>query len=195
MRNGGIEVRILTIPTNITVSDYIPINMKYTVYKTTNKINGKVYIGKHQTKNPYDNYMGSGRAIREALKKYGKGSFEKQVLFIFDSEEEMNNKEKELVNESFISTSETYNMGLGGEGGPMFLGLKHTLETKKKLSEINKGKKPTNETRKKISDANRRRGISEETKKKISEKAKQRWSNKTHRKEHSEIMKNYYNTK
>lgn len=166
--------------------------MKYTIYKTTNKINGKVYIGKHQTKNPYDSYIGSGRAIKEAIKQYGKENFEKEVLFIFDTEKEMNDKEKQLVNESFISTNKTYNMGIGGEGGPMFLGLKHSEETKKILADIQRGKKHSEETRRKISDANRKRGISEETKKKLAEKAKQRWSDESKRKEHSELMKNYY---
>jgi group I intron endonuclease len=153
--------------------------MKYTIYKTTNKLNGKVYIGKHQTKNPYDNYMGSGKAIKKAIKQYGKENFEKEVLFIFDTAEEMDAKEKEIVNEAFISTNKTYNMGLGGEGGPMFNGLRHSEETRKKLADIQRGKKHSEETRKKISDANIRRGAhSEETKRKLAERAKQRWSDK-----------------
>lgn len=35
----------------------------YTIYKTTNLINGKIYIGKHQTKDPYDSYLGSGKRL------------------------------------------------------------------------------------------------------------------------------------
>lgn len=150
--------------------------MKYTIYKITNKINGKVYIGKHKTDNPYDNYYGSGKVIKEAIKIYGKDNFTKEVLFIFDTEKEMNDKEVELVNESFISTDKTYNIGIGGEGGPHFLGKKHTEETKQKISEKMKGNKISDEGRKKISESNRNRIISEETKKKISDKAKQRYS-------------------
>ncbi len=167
--------------------------MKYTIYKITNKLNGKVYIGKHQTKNPYDNYMGSGRAIKMAIKQYGKENFDKEVLFIFDTIQEMDTKEKEIVNEAFISTNKTYNMGLGGEGGPMFKSLRHSEETRKKLADIQRGKKHSDETRKKISDANvRRGGHSEETKIKLAEKAKQRWSDKSKREEHSDLMKKYY---
>lgn len=166
--------------------------MKYTIYKTTNKLNDKVYIGKHQTKNPYDSYMGSGKAIKEAIKKYGKENFVKEVLFIFDTMEEMDVKEKELVNWGFISTNKTYNIGLGGEGGPMFNGFKHSEETRKKLADIQRGKKHSEETLKKISEANRKRGTSVETKNKLSEKAKQRWSDTSKRKEHSELMKKYY---
>jgi len=167
--------------------------MKYTIYKITNKINGKVYIGKHMTKNPYDGYMGSGRAIKEALKKYGKSNFNKEVLFIFDTEKEMNDKEIELVNESFISTNKTYNKGLGGEGGPQFTGLKHSEETKRKLAEFQTGRKHSEETKKKISEANKKRGgHSDDTKKKLSEKAKLRWSDDTKKKDHSELMKRRY---
>lgn len=38
------------------------------IYKTTNLKNGKIYIGKHTTKNPYDNYFGSGTNIIRAVK-------------------------------------------------------------------------------------------------------------------------------
>lgn len=40
----------------------------YTVYKVTNIKNGKYYVGVHKTNNPYDSYMGSGTAIRNAIK-------------------------------------------------------------------------------------------------------------------------------
>ena len=46
--------------------------MFYTIYKVTNKLNSKYYIGKHQTLDLDDGYMGSGKLIRYAVKKYGK---------------------------------------------------------------------------------------------------------------------------
>lgn len=88
----------------------------YTVYKTVNKENGKCYIGKHITDNPYDGYLGSGKYLKRAIKKYGIESFEKFVLFIFDNEMDMNNKEKELVNEEYLKEN-TYNLKTGGTGG------------------------------------------------------------------------------
>lgn len=87
--------------------------MFYTIYKVTNKLNGKYYIGKHQTKDLQDGYMGSGKLIKSAIKKYGTENFTKEILHVFDTEEEMNAKEAELV----VVSEETYNLCEGGKGG------------------------------------------------------------------------------
>lgn len=147
----------------------------YTIYKTTNKTNGKFYIGKHITDNPNDFYLGSGVALIKAIKKYGKDNFNKEVLHIFENEDEMNLKEKEIVTESFCRDNKTYNIGLGGEGGSHFKGKKHTDEMKRALSEKMTGRKLTDEQKIKVSEANKKRKLSEETKKKLSEKAKGRF--------------------
>jgi hypothetical protein len=91
--------------------------MFYTVYKVTNKINNKYYIGKHQTKNLNDDYMGSGKLIKRAIKKYGIENFIKEILFVFDNEKEMNDKEKELV----LLNEMSYNLCYGGKGGFGFI--------------------------------------------------------------------------
>ena len=101
----------------------------YTIYKVTNKINGKFYIGKHQTKKLNDHYYGSGKKLLAAIKKYSKENFSKEILFVFETEQEMNDKEKELITEDFVKRPDTYNVGVGGEGGPHFKGRKHTEET------------------------------------------------------------------
>jgi group I intron endonuclease len=101
----------------------------YTIYQITNKLNGKVYIGKHQTKRLDDHYYGSGKKLLAAIKKYGKENFSKEILFVFETEQEMNDKEKEIITEEFVSRTDTYNVGIGGEGGPHFKGKKHTEET------------------------------------------------------------------
>lgn len=166
--------------------------MKYTIYKTTNTVNNKIYIGKHQTENINDSYLGSGVSLEKAVKKYGKESFVKEILYVFDNEEEMNSKEKELVTEEFIKRKDNYNKSLGGEGGSNFKGKKHTDETKQKLSEIAKKRIYSEETRNKISEGNRKRVISEETKLKLSEKAKLRFWDEESRKKHSDLMKQHY---
>jgi hypothetical protein len=91
--------------------------MFYTIYKITNNINKKYYIGKHQTKKLDDGYMGSGKMLIAAMKKYGLENFTKEILHIFYTEEEMNQKEKELV----VISKETYNLCEGGKGGFSYL--------------------------------------------------------------------------
>ena len=91
--------------------------MLYTIYKITNLINSKIYIGKHQTNDADDDYMGSGLCIRRAVNKYGIDNFEKKVIFVFDTEAAMNSKEAELVTEEFCARDDTYNICPGGQGG------------------------------------------------------------------------------
>lgn len=88
------------------------------VYKITNLINGKIYVGKRKHKNPLtDSYMGSGRAIRAALQKYGTESFKKEILQIFETDSLAAEYEKSIVTDEFVSRSDTYNMHIGGAGG------------------------------------------------------------------------------
>lgn len=137
--------------------------MFYIIYKITHNASGKQYIGKHQTKDVNDGYMGSGKLLRLAIEKYGRDSFSKVVLHIFDNENDMNAKERELVTEEFCQRKDTYNLCEGGKGGfgyinqsgiPKFTG-NHSQQTREKISQAMSGKV--------------RRPLSEETKKKISE--------------------------
>lgn len=89
-------------------------NRHYLVYKVTNRFNGKIYIGVHSTLNKNDRYMGSGTEIRKAIKKEGRKSFVKEILFTFDTREEMLSKEKELVTKEFCLREDTYNCIIGG---------------------------------------------------------------------------------
>ncbi len=91
---------------------------KYYVYKITNNINGKWYIGKRCHKNPHkDSYMGSGKLINQAIKKYGKQNFIKEILAVFNTHEEAALLEATLVTKETISTHMSYNMHEGGMGG------------------------------------------------------------------------------
>ncbi len=90
--------------------------MFYTIYKITNLINKNIYVGQHATTNIDDGYMGSGHGLLNAYKKYGVDNFYKEILFVFDNFEEMDNKEAEIVNEDFIKRKDTYNIVLGGTG-------------------------------------------------------------------------------
>lgn len=98
--------------------------MYYIIYKTTNTINNNIYSGKHKTENLEDGYVGSGLSLRAAIKKHGIENFKKEILHIFDTEEEMNAKEAELVSEEFVARRDTYNIAVGGQGGFFLQGAK-----------------------------------------------------------------------
>lgn len=89
----------------------------YTVYKTTNLLNEMFYIGVHKTEEPNDDYLGSGKWIQRAIKKYGVESFKKEILHTFETMEEAFLKEKELVTKEVLDSGKCYNLRLGGEGG------------------------------------------------------------------------------
>lgn len=91
--------------------------MYYTVYQIENLVNGKTYVGMHQTKDLEDVYLGSGKVIRHAIAKHGRENFRKAILFVFDTPEAMRSKELEIVTEAFVARPDTYNLNTGGRGG------------------------------------------------------------------------------
>lgn len=156
--------------------------MNYIVYQTINIVNDKIYIGVHITSDINDDYLGSGKVLISAIKKYGKDKFKKEILFIFDNKDDMFTKEKELVNESFVNRTDTYNLKLGGSGGSL-KGRKHSDQTRYKMSVAHTGKKHSQEridkrTSKLVGNPNMKanlgKRLSEETKRKIGESSKGR---------------------
>ena len=128
--------------------------MFYTIYQIRNKIDNKIYIGKHQTTDLDDNYMGSGKHLKRAQEKYGLDQFEKTILYMFDNENEMNAKEVELVNEEFCAREDTYNISLGGIGGSRYRSHDTKMKIRNSLigkESSRKGAILTEETKKKLS--------------------------------------------
>lgn len=104
------------------------IEYEYIVYKTTNLINNKIYVGVHRTvKGVTDSYIGNGitgkikkgKGFGAAVAKYGYENFKRETLFSYPDTEEGKRaaykKEAEIVNWEFIRNPMTYNLKLGGE--------------------------------------------------------------------------------
>ena len=88
----------------------------YLVYKLTNSVNSKIYIGCHMTKNLDDGYMGSGTILKYAKKKYGIENFKKEILSTHETPAEMLAEEARIVNEEFLGREDVYNLTRGGRG-------------------------------------------------------------------------------
>jgi len=136
------------------------------IYKATNKINGKMYIGQtvgslnrrivnHISKSlsKKDNFYFHG-----AIRKYGKENFVWEIIAKCNSLEELNKTEVEMI-EKYNAFGDGYNLTEGGEGIAKF---KHTDESRKKMSEARKGEKnhmygrpQTDEAKKKISESHK----------------------------------------
>lgn len=75
------------------------------VYKITNNINGKIYIGQKKGEKLVENYWGSGKLIVEAVKKYGKDNFSREVLEWCETKDELNQRENISLKNSMLVLS------------------------------------------------------------------------------------------
>lgn len=145
----------------------------YYIYRITNKINSKTYIGKHKYKDLNDNYKGSGKLLWRAYRKYGFENFEKEILYShIQYKETADDMEKFAITKERALGKAEYNIADGGDGGPLYKGKQHSEEWKKIMSETLKGRKLSEEWVKKISESKKGRKLSEEHKRKLSESHK-----------------------
>ena len=156
----------------------------YYIYRITNLINGKTYIGQRKYSKLNDDYKGSGKRLWEAYRKYGFENFKKEILVFNISER----KHADLLEKTFIAAEREkvgvencYNISDGGEGGSTRKGKCCSEETRRKMSEAhkgrptwNKGKHLSEEHKRKMSESHKGYHHSEESKKKMSEARKGR---------------------
>jgi len=182
--------------------------MFFKIYKTTNLINGKIYIG--QTHYDKPGYLGSGVLISAAVEKYGSENFLKEYIDEALSQEELDEKEKYWIRHLESQNKDIgYNIADGGwncltMNDEIKEKISHTLkgkyigenafrkgmtlteEHKKAISRSNKGKTLSEETKRKLSDSNKGKTHSEETRKKMSESRKGKILTIEHREKISE---------
>lgn len=178
----------------------------YIIYKITNKVNGKIYIGytsltverrweEHCNSAKYNT---TNQVLHRAIRKYGAENFFLSELtrcttktLALDVERQMIKEYK--TNMLVYPSGNGYNMTDGGDGGN---GYKHTEETiellrengkryrhseesKQKISMANRGKKLSNETKSKIGDAHRGKKLSEHHRQILSQRISERNNNLT----------------
>jgi len=152
------------------------------IYCTLNKITGRIYIGKDTKNDP--NYLGSGKILKHAIKKYGAHNFSKHILEHCSSKKELEKKERIWI--TGLNTTNRvigYNITKGGTGEDTFTNNPNKEKIRKQKSKKLKGrpspKKGTTiktETKQKISKNNGRywkgKHLSIQTKNKLREKNK-----------------------
>lgn len=171
------------------------------IYFILNKVNGKTYVGHHKSCKLWNegSYMGSGKRLKLAFKKYGKGNFEKFLIQYCETKDELDRQEIFWIAEYRKRGKAEYNVADGGYCTRGMQGHHHSIEsrelisknnrhyqteeTKEKISKNNAhfwlGKKKSDETRKHMSEShkgkpgnNKGRHFSEEHKRKLSESKK-----------------------
>lgn len=110
------------------------------IYKITNLINGKIYIGKDTVSDK--NYYGSGLLIKRAINKHGIENFKKEILEECNNNDELCIREKYWI-EKYNSTNSQigYNISKGGDGGDTISNNPNKEAIRLKISNVRKGKK------------------------------------------------------
>lgn len=127
------------------------------VYKTTNLINGKTYIGQHKSGYFDIGYKGSGKLIKRAIKKYGKDNFKTILLEWCETFDELNNREIYYISFYRAQNKAEYNIANGGLGVRGLFGKNNPFYGKKMTTEHliktrRTGSKLSKETKEKISN-------------------------------------------
>lgn len=96
------------------------------IYKTTNVINNKYYIGMHSTDKLNDGYIGGGKYLWNSINYHGRDYHVKEILEFVNTRENLKKREEEIVNEQLINENLCMNLKTGGQGG--FSSEEHQLK-------------------------------------------------------------------
>jgi len=153
------------------------------IYLTTNLVNNKKYIGVDTKNNKY--YFGSGTIIKQALKKYGKNNFTKEILETNEDKKYIFEREKYWIDYyDAINSEDFYNLSYGGKGGNMLnneksiekwkIGIQKSIDTTIKIRKNKTYEEIYGERANEEKEKRKKYGFkkSEETLKKISKKLK-----------------------
>lgn len=91
--------------------------MYHFIYKTTNLITKRFYIGMHSTENLKDGYMGSGKILQRSIAKYGLENHQLEIIKFYDSRVDLRRAEAEFVTRETLDNPLCMNLKLGGFGG------------------------------------------------------------------------------
>lgn len=91
--------------------------MEFIIYKTTNVINGKYYIGRRCRRRKTEKYIGSGKILKRSILKYGRDAHKFEVLEILPDYSSLVEREKEIITQQMLDDPLCMNIRLGGEGG------------------------------------------------------------------------------
>jgi group I intron endonuclease len=148
------------------------------IYLTTNKINGKKYLGKDVQNNP--KYLGSGLDLKKAIKKYGAENFKKTILEVCNNKEELWKREEYWLNYYDVKNNKEFynrtNKAFGSWEGRKFDPI--TEETKQKMSMAHKDIPLSKEHKQAISDAMLGHSKTEEWKKNLSKSSTESFGRK-----------------
>lgn len=128
------------------------------IYITTNSANGKRYLGMcsyHKAKS--STYLGSGKALKRAIIKYGKDKFTREIIAEASTKDELSLLEEQFILEfNCVSDPNWYNIASGGYTTRGFTGRKHRPETKAKMR-ANYKQPLTEDSKRRIGEAARKR--------------------------------------
>lgn len=126
------------------------------IYKTTNTVNNKFYIGMHSTDDLKDGYIGSGKKLKYSLAKYGVENHNFEILEFLENRHSLKIREAEIVNEEILKNPLCMNLTIGGHGGWDHVNTNPEIKRQRRLRSLGEnnpmfGTSASDETRLKMS--------------------------------------------